>query len=146
MGYSSSTPHGISLGHQSYGGLGLPNIRVEQGARNLITLTKGLTEHSLSANMIKTVTKWWWYQLGLEKHPFKYKSQEITYVKSDWFNNLHSFLEEFQIKIDIQMQNYPCLRQNDIYIMEAVLQQKYSQKIVGKYQSVSLIFTCHHSE
>jgi hypothetical protein len=138
MGYSSSTLHGISLGHKSYGGLGLPNIRVEQGARNLITLTKGLTEHSLSANMIKTVTKWWWYQLGLEKHPFKYKSQDITYVKLDWFNNLHSFLEEFQIKIDIQMKNYTCLRQNDIYIMEAVLQQKYSQKIVGNINQCRL--------
>ena len=136
MGYSSSTPHGISLGQKSYGGLGMIDIRVEQGARNLITFAEGFTDNSFLANMIRTVTKWWWFQIGKENNPFQIQPENIAYVKSEWFNNMCCFIQEYNIQVKLQVKSYPPLRQKDEFIMELVLMHS---KDNWKYQSKSFV-------
>jgi hypothetical protein len=138
MGYSSSTPHGISLGHQKYGGLGLTNVRIEQGVRNLIILKTGLYCQSPISNMIQITTKWWWFQLGTENNPFQYNPSDITYIKTNWFAQIHHFVHDYGIIINMRFNNYPKLRKNDAYIMELLLQQGYLQKIVGNINQCRL--------
>jgi hypothetical protein len=40
MGYSKSTPIGVLYGREDYGGMSMFDIKVEQGAKNLIYLSK----------------------------------------------------------------------------------------------------------
>jgi hypothetical protein len=138
MGYCSSTPDGISLGHKKYGGLGLTNVQIEEGARNLIIFKTGLEYQSPISNMIQITTKWWWLLLGTENSPFQFMPSEITYVKTNWFAQIHCFIHNFDIIINMRFKNYPKLRQNDAYIMELVLQQGYTQKIVGNINQCCL--------
>ena len=138
MGYSSSTPHGVTFGHRSYGGLGLTNIWLEQGARNLITLTKGLTGNSILANAIQTVTQWWRFQIGIEGNPFQICPENITYVKSKWFNNICKFIREYNLQVNLKGKHYSRLRQNDAFIMDIVLEQQYTQKIIGNINQCRL--------
>jgi hypothetical protein len=139
MSYSLSTPDGISLGHKLYGGLGLTNVRVEQGARNMTIFKTGLAYKSTISNMIQITTKWWWFQLGTKK-PFQYLPTEI--IKSDWFAQIHHFIHDYDITINMRFKNYPKLRPNDAFIMEFVLQQGYTMK----YKSMSPFLTCPHVE
>jgi len=53
MGYSSSTPTGMALGHVNWGGLALLDTRIEQGSRNVKCLARGLLDNTPHGKLIR---------------------------------------------------------------------------------------------
>jgi Reverse transcriptase (RNA-dependent DNA polymerase) len=129
MGFSSSTPKGIYFGHRKYGGLELLNLPIEQGARNLLTFTKGLSDTSLASASIKIAAKWWWFKIGVKDHPIQSKYDDEITKSSVWFYELKKFINTYKIRLKLDFQNYPLLRENDIYLMDLAIEQQYSTKV-----------------
>jgi hypothetical protein len=62
----------------------------------------------------------------------KVNNHKVKQIKNSSYNStVYETYCDYDITINMRVKNYPKLRQKDAYIMELVLQQGYTQKIVG---------------
>jgi AraC-like DNA-binding protein len=71
----------------------------------------------MTGTITKTAIHHWKWQLGTGQNPFE---SEYTYPhdKIKWFNELRKFTVQYQLKVNIEENEYPLQRDNDKYIME----------------------------
>ena len=120
MGYSSSTPKNVYMGHKTFGGLELIDPYVLQGAHNLIHLTRCFNTQQANSTPVKFAYLWWRFKDGRSICPMKHTHTNESITESLWFPELSRFLYQYNINVKFEITFPPTLRQQDAYIMDIV--------------------------
>lgn len=116
-------PRAVVHGPTDEGGLGIPNLYVTQGTRQIALLTEHLHLQTMTGQLIRTSIEWAKVELGLSSNLFLYDYDTFSHhLTPCWIKHLWQFCSEFGINIEdrVTPDIHP-RRINDQFIMESII-------------------------
>ena len=122
MGYNKHMPREVVYGPKQMGGLGLHDLYIEQGIKAVTALVGHLREPaSQTAKMMLVELQWCQVQAGTAINLLEEPSTPIEYIETCWIMNIRSFLDTYNLRIDLTQAAPPAPAcENDAFIMDSI--------------------------
>ena len=120
LGYNRNMPRTVVYGPIRLGGIGLHDMYIEQGLRQIMLLVGHIRQGSETRFLIEASIKWCHIQAGSEFHLLEHPEFPVDYIESCWIMCIRDFLRTFGLSMSFTckcMQQKQC--ENDEFIMDA---------------------------
>ena len=92
LGFNRNLPRAVVFGPVAMGGLGLHDLYVEQGVRQISALVGHLRQASETSRMMTIELEWCQVQAGTGVNLLESPQPGFDYVKPCWIMSIHAFL------------------------------------------------------
>ena len=125
-GFNRHFQNPLRYGLHKYSGLGLLDLKIEQGIRK-IQILHNIIFHPKHQPLIHTIVDWYQISSGLSKPLVQNPKQLYTYVSSLWLKNLLQFMVKNNTTITLtNTLQFSIQRQNDKCIMDEITRGSFS--------------------
>jgi hypothetical protein len=121
MGYNRNMPKEVVYGPEDLGGLGLHDLYVEQGIKQISTLIGHVRQGSDTGRMMLIQLEWCQVQAGTVDDLLQSPTAAIDYIETCWIMSIRDFLRTYKLQIHVPAATRPKLQCNhDEFIMDAL--------------------------
>ena len=121
MGYNRNMPKEVVFGPVELGGLGMHDLYIEQGIRQILALVGHLRQNSETSKMMTIELQWCQVQAGTSDHLLESPSTEIDYIETCWIMAIRDFLRTYELRMQFSSSSLPSLQcDDDEFIMDAL--------------------------
>ena len=133
LGFNRHLPRAVVFGPISMGGLGLHDLYVEQGVRQISNLVGHLRQASETGRMMTIEHEWCQVQSGTGVNLLELPQRGDEYVDSCWIMSIQRFLVEHNRRIELTDTHHPQpLCDHDEFIMDTWRHKGLSRAIMKK--------------
>ena len=125
---SKNFPRHVLYGPQDHGSLGLHSLHTTQGAIHISKLQEYLAADTITGHLFRTSIEFCKLHLGIGRNLFNLDYNTFAYLVPDcWIKHTWPFAYNNHITIkDNVTSTIPLLRDNDLYLMEAFINEGFS--------------------
>ena len=122
MGFNCNMPREVVYGPPSLFGIGIHDLNIEQGIKQVSALVGHLRQDSETGKMMQIELQWCQLQSGTRNPLLTNTEIPIDYIETCWIMGIRDFLRTFDLKIDLTDECTPCATQRagDEFIMDAI--------------------------
>ena len=121
MGYNQNMPKEVVFGPVELGGLGMHDLFIEQGIRQILALVGHLSQNSVTSKMMLIELQWCQVQAGTSDHLLESPSTEIDYIETCWIMAIPDFLRTYSLRLQFSSSSLPRMQcDDDEFIMDAL--------------------------
>ena len=121
MGYNCNMPREVVYGPPSMLGIGMHDLYVEQGIKQVSALVGHLRQDSDTGKMMQIELHWCQLQAGMHGSLLNNTEAPIDFIETCWIMGIRDFLRTYDFKIDLTEECTPhaLQRVGDEFIMDA---------------------------
>ena len=120
LGYNRNMPRTVVYGPNRLGGIGIHDMYIEQGIRQIMLLVGHVRQESETSFLIEASIQWCHIQAGSEFHLLEHPEFAVDYIENCWIMCIRDFLRTFGLSMSFTrkaLQQKQC--ENDEFIMDA---------------------------
>ncbi len=119
MGMNRNFPRAVTFGPVEYGGLGFPDLYVEQGISQIRMVMEHLYHKTEPGKLIQICVQTVQAEAGSAIRLFQDPTVEISYLTPCWLTNMRTFMGHHQLSLQFQDNwNFVLSRERDAYLMD----------------------------
>ena len=108
LGYNRNMPRTVVYGPIRLGGIGLHDMYIEQGIRQIMLLVGHIRQESETSFLIEASIQWCHIQAGSEFHLLEHPDFPVDYIENCWIMCIRDFLRTFGLSMSFTCK---CLQQ-----------------------------------
>ena len=121
MGYNSNMPREVVYGPSVLGGIGIHDLYIERGIKQITTLVGHVRQQSDTGRMMINQLEWCQVQAGTAISLLEAPTIPIDYIEDCWIMCIRDFLATYKMQIEIIQKARTCIQcENDEFIMDAL--------------------------
>ena len=121
MGFNCNMPREVVYGPPSMFGVGMHDLYIEQGIKQVSALMGHLRQDSDTGKMMQIELQWCQVQAGIQSALLQNTELSIDYIETCWIMGIRDFLRTYDFKIDLTADStfQVIQRVGDEFIMDA---------------------------